>query len=268
MEERHWWFLGKRHILETLLATLLPPDPRSLVVDVGCGPGGNVGALARSYDVVGIDTSPEAITLAQQRYPGIRFWQGELAEAPSELDRGAKAYLLTDVLEHVPDDFLLLSTLLARCQVGAHVLLTVPAHDTLWSSHDQVLKHFRRYERGQLEQLWEGLPVTPRLLSYFNSRLYPLIRTVRWWTRFGGSSFGHRGTDLHLPPEPLNRGLAWLFGGEAKVLQDSLQGRGPGGYRNGASLIAILRVDGGDIAPRSRPEHVNFDHRARGPSAP
>ena len=56
MEERHWWFLGKRHIIKTLLAALPASGERDLVVDVGCGPGGNVGALADSYDVAGIDT--------------------------------------------------------------------------------------------------------------------------------------------------------------------------------------------------------------------
>ncbi len=264
MEERHWWFLGKRQIVKTLLTSLLTPNLRSLVVDVGCGPGGNVGALADSYDVAGIDISPNAIALARQRYPGIRFWQGELAEAPPEFDAGASFYLLTDVLEHVPDDFLFLSTLLARCKVGAHVLLTVPANDALWSSHDEVLGHYRRYERNQLELVWQGLPVIPRLISYYNSRLYPPIRAIRWLTQHSSKSFGKRGTDLRLPPEPVNRILASLFGGESKVLKDCLEGRRPVGYDYGASLIAILQVEGQSITPRRRPEQMNFDHRARG----
>ncbi len=263
MEERHWWFLGKRHILKTLLAALPATGERDLVVDVGCGPGGNVGALADSYDVAGIDTSPEAIGLARQRYPGVQFWQGELSEAPSELDAGASFYLTTDVLEHVPDDFLFLSTLLARCRQGAHVLLTVPANDALWSSHDEVLGHFRRYDRSQLELLWQGLPVTPLLISYYNTRLYPVIRLIRALNRHGRNSFGQRGTDLHLPSDRVNRLLASYFGGEARVLKDCLEGRRPEGYRYGASLIAILRVDGQGIVPRHRPNHVDFEHAPR-----
>ena len=264
MEEQHWWFLGKRQIVRTLLHSLLPPDGQSLIVDVGCGPGGNVAALADTYDAAGIDTSADAIALARQRFPGLRFWQGELGEAPPEFDRGASVYLLTDVLEHVPDDFLLLSTLLSRCQKGAHVLLTVPANDALWSSHDEVLAHYRRYNRSQLESLWQGLPVTPLLVSYYNTRLYPVIRLVRALNRLGGKSFGQRGTDLRLPPEPANRILASFFGGEARGLNDYLEGRRPEGYRYGASLIAILRVDGPGIVPRHRPSHVDFDHAPKG----
>jgi len=264
MEERHWWFLGKRQIIKTLLASLPTPGERSLVVDVGCGPGGNIGALADAYDVTGIDTSHDAIELARQRYPGVRFWQGELGEAPPELDDGASFYLMTDVLEHVPDDFLFLSTLLSRCRQGAHVLLTVPANEALWSSHDEVLGHFRRYDRSQLESVWQGLPVTPLLVSYYNTRLYPVIRLVRALNRYGRKSFGQRGTDLHVPPDPVNRLLASLFEGESRVLKDCLEGRRPEGYRYGASLIAILRVDDQGIAPRQRPDHVDFEHNPNG----
>lgn len=264
MEEQHWWFLGKRQIVRTLLDSLLPPDGQSLIVDVGCGPGGNVGALADTYDTAGIDTSPDAITLARQRFPEVRFWQGALGEAPPEFDQGAKLYLLTDVLEHVPDDFLFLSTLLSRCQAGAHVLLTVPAKDALWTSHDEVLGHYRRYELSQLELLWQDLPVTPLLVSYYNTRLYPAIRLIRAMTRYGRISFGDRGTDLRMPPRSVNRFLASLFGSESKVLEDCLEGRRATGYRFGASLIAILRVEDGGIAPRHRPASVNFEHNPGG----
>lgn len=260
MEDEHWWFLGKRHIVRTLIGSLLPPDGKSLVVDVGCGPGGNIGALADSYEAAGIDTSPDAIALARQRFPGVRFWQGQLAEVPAEFDRGASLYLLTDVLEHVADDFLFLSTLLARCQVGAHVLVTVPANDALWSRHDEVLGHYRRYRDSQLQLVWQDLPVTPLLLSYYNSRLYPVIRLIRLLNRHHRTSFGDHGTDLHLPSRPVNRALAALFAAEAKVLEACLEGRRSAGYRFGASLIAVLRVDEAGITPRSRPASVNFDH--------
>ena len=261
MEDEHWWFLGKRHIVRTLVGSVLPPDGESLVVDVGCGPGGNIGALADSYEVAGIDTSSDAIALARRRFPSVRFWQGELADVPSEFDHGASFYLLTDVLEHVADDFLFLSTLLARCQKGAHVLLTVPANEALWSSHDEVLGHYRRYRRRQLEMVWQGLPVTPLLVSYYNTRLYPVIRLIRGLNRYSRSSFGDRGTDLRLPPDPVNRYLASLFAAESKILAACLEGRRSTGYRFGASLIAILRVDELGIVPRIRPNDVNFEHR-------
>ena len=84
-------------------------------------------------------------------------------------------FLLMDVLEHVPDDFAFLSELLAASSPGAHFLITVPANPSFWSAHDESNGHYRRYEPDRLGRLWSGLPVTTRLLTYFNARLYPSL---------------------------------------------------------------------------------------------
>lgn len=259
MEDRHWWFLGRRHILSTLVRRLLPAGADKLVVDVGCGTGGNIGALAGDYATLGIDTSAAAIELARRRFPRTRFWCGELGEAPGELDAGADLYLLMDVMEHVADDFLFLSTTLSRCRAGCHVLITVPAEPRLWSSHDLALGHFRRYAATRLRQVWEGLPVDVRLLSHFNTRLYPPIRVIRWVNRRLGRSAGRLGTDLRLPPAPLNRALARVFAGEAKALVRRLDGERSGAYRVGASLVAVLRVREAGISPRGKPADLPAD---------
>jgi SAM-dependent methyltransferase len=243
MEEKHWWFLGRRDILRSIVRRLLPPGGQRLVVDVGCGTGGNVAALADEYRTVGIDTSAHAIELARERYPGVRFWDGEIAQLPSELDASADAYLLMDVLEHVSDDFLLLATLVSRCKRGARVVITVPAHQRLWSPHDEALGHFRRYDAKRLAMLWQDLPVRVVLLSYFCARLYPAVRLARWLSRRSGRSVGSHGTDLRVPPAPVNRLLARLFGGEAGRLTKVLEGRRAGGYRTGSSLLAVLEVE-------------------------
>jgi SAM-dependent methyltransferase len=262
MEDRHWWFLGRRHILQSLVRRLLPAGAGKKVVDVGCGTGGNVGALQADYATLGIDVSGPAIELARHRFPAARFWCGELAEAPGDLDADADLYLLMDVIEHVADDFLLLSTTLSRCKAGSHVLITVPAEPRLWSSHDVALGHYRRYGPARLRRLWDGLPVDVRLLSYFNARLYPAIRVIRGVNRRLGRSAGRLGTDLNLPPAPLNRALARMFAGEAKALGRCLDSERSGAYPVGASLIAVLRVREAGILPRSRPADVPADSYA------
>jgi SAM-dependent methyltransferase len=260
MEERHWWFLGRRRILRALLARLLPPGEERLVVDVGCGTGGNAGALADEYRVVGIDTAETAIQLARTKFVGPRFWCGRLADLPPNVDAGAEAYLLTDVLEHVADDFLLLSTLLARCPEGAYVLITVPAHEYLWSGHDEALGHYRRYDVARLEATWQGLPVSVRLLSYFNARLYPVVRVTRWLSRLSRRSYGAMGTDLRVPPGPVNRLLAVYFGGESRTLVGALEGWRGRPYRTGSSLVAVLRVEREGTVPRTKPAGTAPDH--------
>src|SRR5688500_17085095 len=73
IEERHWWFVGRRRILRAVVGEVLPPATGGVVVDVGCGTGANLAGFADDYDCVGIDTSEEAISLACQRFPKVRF---------------------------------------------------------------------------------------------------------------------------------------------------------------------------------------------------
>ena len=67
----------------------------------------------------------------------------------------------------------LFSELLAAARPGTYFLLTVPADQGLWSEHDKSFGHYRRYDLHRFEQIWQGLPVTPLLASYYNTRLYP-----------------------------------------------------------------------------------------------
>jgi SAM-dependent methyltransferase len=262
IEERHWWFVGRRRILQRVVHTLLPPDPRATVVDVGCGTGANLAALSRDYRCVGIDTSPEAIALARSRFPGVEFVCGAAPEDLGSVAGEADLFLLMDVLEHVEDDFALLSRLLAASRPGAQFLITVPADRSLWSEHDVSFGHYRRYEPERLSMLWRDLPIQVRLLSYFNARLYPIVRMARELSRRRGHAGGEAGTDLRLPPAPVNRLLTRVFAGESGVLLDQLAGGR--GYSRGVSLLAVLQRGEGVITPRQRPPDAPADLAAAG----
>ena len=258
-ELRHWWFVARRRILRELAAEVMPPCRDSIVVDVGCGTGGNIASLADDYTCVGIDPSAEAIELARSRFPGVRFICGR---APDDLDpqaRQAKLLLINDVLEHVPDDFALLSRLLAAAGPGTCFLLTVPAGASLWSVHDVSHGHYRRYAMERFERLWQGLPVTVLLLSYFNSRLYSVVKLMRSVGRRRKKACGEAGTDVRMPWPLLNGILTRIFQGESRTLIDLLHGRRRRGYRMGVSLVALLRRNEGPIALRERPSDVAAD---------
>ena len=129
------------------------------------------------------------------------------------------------MLEHVADDYAMLSELLAAASPGCYFLLTVPADESLWSEHDESFGHYRRYDRARLEGVWAGLPVTTLLVSYFNSRLLPIVRLVRAWNRRRGRAAGRAGTDFWLPSRPANALLTAIFAGEAGRLVAALRGR-------------------------------------------
>lgn len=242
LEDRHWWFVGRRSIVRRLVHRILPRG--ATIVDVGCGTGGNLGALAAEYACVGVDTSPDAIALARERFPGIRFLEGRAPEDLGALAAEARLFLLADVIEHVEDDAGFLARLVRSASPGALFLITVPADPGLWSRHDETHLHFRRYERADLARLWERLPVTCLLLSHFNARLHPIVRAVRGWSRRRGKASGAAGTDLFLPARPVNWALTKLFAGEGRTLEGALASGGPG-YAAGVSLIAILKREPG-----------------------
>jgi SAM-dependent methyltransferase len=267
IEKRHWWFIARRRILRSLIEAVVPPNENRLVIDVGCGTGGNVAALAGAYQCLGVDTSSDGIRLAQARFPDVRFVCGKAPEALGEAAGQADLFLLTDVLEHVPDDFWMLSELLAAAKPGAQVLITVPADMALWSPHDEAFGHYRRYDAERLAAVWDGLPVRQRLLSYFNARLYPAVRWVRDRNRKRGQAAGDAGTDFDLPSPPVNWLLRRIFEGEQSRLLRSLR-RGARGYGRGVSLVAILQRLPGEIEPRRVPAALAaMDRPVRGTPA-
>ena len=263
IERRHWWFAGRRQIMQRVVGRLLADDPAGggRVLDIGCGTGANLAALAESAAVLGMDSSAKAVELARQRFPEVEFVRGtgpaDLAGRLSEV----RVAMLMDVIEHLPDDFEAVSGWLSALPVGANLLITVPADPRLWSRHDEVFGHYRRYTLPRLARVWEGLPVTCRLLSAYNARLYPVVRAVRAWRRLRGGT--ERGDDFSMSAAPINAGLQRMFAGEARRLLEVMDrpagdGRGQG-YRHGVSLIAVLRREAGQIAVRRRPADVEPD---------
>lgn len=54
--------------------------------------------------------------------------------------------LMFDVLEHVPDDAeFLKDTVMNLLKDNGKIIMTVPAYQSLFSKHDEELKHYRRY---------------------------------------------------------------------------------------------------------------------------
>lgn len=239
MEDDHWWFVGRRRIIQGLLRDLLAGVADPMVVEIGCGTGGVIGSLVDEYRCVGIDLDDPAIELARAKYPRCQYVCGtfpaDLPVAPEDAD----AFLVCDVLEHIEDDDGFLATLCDVARPGAQILVTVPAGRDLWSEHDVAARHHRRYEADELGAKLARLPLKVRLLSPYNSRLYWPIWSVRQVTRRLGLTLGQGGTDFSMPPKPVNDGLADLFGGEKAALRRAVDASRPA-YARGVSLIAAL----------------------------
>lgn len=176
LEDRHWWFRGRRAVIEALLDRAELPL-RSRILDAGCGTGSNMAELAYLGEVTGVDESAGAVNHCRKRGL-LDVSQAALPQLPFE-DRSFELLLLADVLERTEDDVRALLEMRRVATDDAHLLITAPAYQWLWSDHDRAHRHRRRYTRRRLTDAvqrggWETLTVT-----YFNSILFPAIGLVR-----------------------------------------------------------------------------------------
>ena len=236
VENDHWWFVARRQIVSEIVAHVAEPGSR--VVDVGCGTGATLAALADRYRCLGMDASSHAIELARTRAPHVEFEVIEPDRTPARMLEGAAVVLCLDVLEHVEDDRAFLADLIAGVPQGAHVVLTVPADRLLWSEHDVIYGHHRRYDAGSLRRLWLGLNVDERLVAPLNSRMFTVVYAARV---IGRRRFEREPTrDLDMPPRWLNALLRAVFAGERRSIVsrfDAPRASNP----PSVSLIAVLR---------------------------
>lgn len=247
-ENYHWWFIARRRIVREIVLQILPPSRNSLIIDIGCGPGANIAAFAATHPCLGVDNSAEAIQIARERYPMVRFLEGIYPLDLGETTREAKLFLIMDVVEHLENPRVMLENIVASASVGAYFLVTVPADPTLWSAHDIAVGHFRRYTTNSLAALFTGLQLVPIILTPYNSRLFYVIKALRfmnWLLRRGFARTASEGTDLRIPPYPFNGILTALFSYEAIPISRALRNRTPSPFRRGVSLIYLLEKSGG-----------------------
>jgi len=240
IEDRHWWFTGRREIIGAVLEAVFPISGTATVIDVGCGTGGNLAYFARRYQTIGMDSSPLAAEKARIRSPRSMVIVGDSAEALDGCPlKGRTAWLFLDVLEHLHDDGDFFSRFAFKMRCNDIVMLAVPAGPHLWSPHDMAFGHVRRYTKKRLEQVWEELPFSVLLCSFFNSRLYPLVRVIRWLKCKKRNAADHTQTDFHIHIPFVNTILYNIFKGESKRLVPCLTGAR--GYKRGVSLMAVLK---------------------------
>lgn len=239
IEKKHWWFTARREIIGGVLFRIAPPSKVKTLINVGCGTGADLSYLSQSYRCIGLDASSSAVVAAQRCAPNSQIILGSSANAlPKRQEGESRVWLFLDVLEHIEDERNLFSNFACEMGSGEIAIITVPANPSLWSSHDVSFGHYRRYTVETLTNIWAKLPFEVLLLSYFNTRLYPLIWLIRNIDIKLGKTAGQEETDFQLLPSLLNTILHKIFSGEHKRMLGILDGGSA--YKYGTSLIAVL----------------------------
>ncbi len=229
----HWWYVARRKVLEAVIARHIKLPANARILEIGCGTGHSLTMLSRfgHVDATEIDAASRAIATTRLGRPVL---DAALPELPNFADKHYDLIALLDVLEHLPEKMAfntINETIRRRLKPGGQLLITVPAHQWMWSAHDVANHHTKRFSRAGLEELLGSAGYRIELLSYFNSLLFPLAVAQRMF----GKLTGRESKDDALPPAPLNSAFTKIFGLEAQLV-----GRVP--LTPGLSLIAIARL--------------------------
>jgi SAM-dependent methyltransferase len=228
IDQLHWWYRARREILSDLIRRkiALPADAR--ILEVGCGTGHNLDMLKSFGRVDAIEVDPAARAIAATRL-GHEVLDAPLPALTGVPDATYDLIAILDVIEHIDEDKAGLESLARKLKPGGRILITVPAFPWMWSAHDVVNHHKRRYTRKTLRALVADAGLRLDMISWFNSLLFPLAAA----SRLAGRMTGKTDSDDTLPPRPVNALFEWIFGLERYAL-----GRLP--FPPGVSLVAIV----------------------------
>lgn len=215
VEESHWWFAGRRRILESFLRVIqqqLSANPR--ILDIGCGTGANLEMLGQFGAAEGVDVSPEALAFCRQR--GLQNVRQGLAEHLPFADGSFDLVTGLDVVEHLDDDVAGLKEMRRVLRPGGYALLFVPAFMFLWGVQDDVSHHRRRYTRAGLEQVVRDAGFAVERISYANITFFAPILLGRLLMRVTGF---RPASENNLTVGALNGLLGRVLGAESSILR-------------------------------------------------
>lgn len=213
LDQLHWWYRARREVLAALIRRAATPPPGARILEIGCGTGHNLQMLGRFGDVDALEVDETARGMAEERL-GRAVLSAPLPELSGVPERSYDLIGAFDVIEHIAADAAAVAAIAGRLKPGGKLVVSVPAHQWMWSAHDVVNHHVRRYSRKQLKRLIEGSPLKLEAIGYFNSLLFPVAVAERLASRLRGKE----DSDLSLPPRPLNTVLERTFAAERHLI--------------------------------------------------
>jgi SAM-dependent methyltransferase len=214
VEDEHWWFVGRRAIVFTLLADALQRQAGLQMLDIGCGTGATMDHLRRYGAAQGIDLSELPLSFARKR-----GHQRVLCASATELPFAADAFDLVtalDVIEHLDDDVGGLRELRRVLKPQAPAVIFVPAFQALWGPNDTQSGHKRRYRLPQLRAAVEQAGLRVEKISYANLAMFaPIWLGRKLLTLLGRTEQAENRINHPL----LNNFIARIFASEAHWLR-------------------------------------------------
>lgn len=180
IEDRHFWFCSRNRLIFELTRRISSSfDRRNLVMEIGCGTGNVLRVLKKACPnsmVVGMDLWFDGLSHARSRSDAALV-QADIKSWP--FGKHVDLVGMFDVLEHIKEDRETLATLWNCLVPGGYLLLTVPAHQFLWSYFDEGALHCRRYSPYDIRKKLTEAGFLVEFLSQFMACIFPLVWIFR-----------------------------------------------------------------------------------------
>ena len=227
----HWWWRARERSILCRIEERFAERSDLRILDIGCGNGLFFKEMSRFGRVEGVEGNGSIVLPDNPFKDSIHI--GTLETAPLE-EKSYDLFLLLDVIEHIDDDYGTLRRVRELAKPGATVVITVPAMMSMWTAHDDINFHKRRYTKAGLRKLLTSLGFQIDELNYFFVALGLPKLALHLVEKFTNPKKDAAALPP-IPPDPINSLARSYFEFEDRVLPESLR-------FFGSSLIAILKV--------------------------
>ena len=187
VEDKHWWFVGRRAILESFMRGIVAKigaRPSAIrILDVGCGTGANLEMLSQFGEAEGVDVSDDALEFCRGK--GLNVQKGLAEKLPYE-DGAFDVTTALDVVEHLDDDIAGLKEMFRVTKSGGYSLIFVPAFMWLWGVQDDISHHRIRYTKSQIIERLEKAGYSIERATYANWTFFAPILAGRTLMKLTG----------------------------------------------------------------------------------
>lgn len=224
---RHWWWRSRERAVLGAIEEFHRPGPNDRVLDIGCGDGLFFDELSKFGRVEGIEANAAALSASGRHRRRIHVARIE------QVERGLSNYRLItmlDVLEHIDDEKAAVKSVRSLLAQDGRVVLTVPAFQWLWTGHDTVNHHYRRYTANRLRSLFESAGFEVECVRY----LFHWVGCAKLLVKCKELILGEDLSGPRVPRDSIN----WIL--KKVSLAELRKGRGLG-VPFGSSLLAILK---------------------------
>jgi SAM-dependent methyltransferase len=177
LEKEYWWFVVRQKILFNFLSKQLIDTSNNDILNIGAAGGGSTKWLSTFGKVVSLE--PESLFVELLKAQSLEVVNADIINMPFE-DNSFDLVCAFDVIEHVENDVEAMKEMLRVCKPNGIICIAVPAFNMLWSKHDVVNGHFRRYSKKMLKVLGDNFVcIKQKDVTYFNAILFVPILIAR-----------------------------------------------------------------------------------------